>query len=111
MGGYSSGFPKTISFIPVPAPGVGTPTIANIVAVLANTEYSYALPLNTTRYSVMARGMGRLQVAFAPGDTSTNFITVTPGAKLREECASTISIILHFQSTKAGEVIEILSWT
>ena len=92
-------------------PGAGTPTIANIVAVLANTEYSYALPLNTTRYSVMARGMGKLQVAFTSGDTSTNFITVSPGAKLREECASTMSIILRFQSTKAGEVIEILSWT
>ena len=87
-----------------------TPTIANVVATLANTEYSYAFPANTAKYKVSARGLSKLKVAFVLGDTSTNYVTVTPGAKLTEENVLLNSTVLYFQATKPLEVVEILSW-
>jgi hypothetical protein len=90
--------------------GVVTPTIANQITTLANTEYSYTFPANTKRFSLRTRGNAKLQISFVSGQSGTNFLTVFAGTKYEEIGLNAPSITAYFQSNKAGEVVEILSW-
>lgn len=85
--------------------------LANITTVLANTEYSYAFPANTKKLKLKARGTAKLQIAKTTGQTNTNYISVSPGAIFLEENINVPAFTLYFESNKAGEVIEIWSWT
>lgn len=89
---------------------VTTPTIVNIVATLANTEYSYNLPTNTKKFSLMTRGIAKTKMAFISGQTSTNYITISPGARHEESGLNLTATTVYFQLSKAGETVEILSW-
>jgi hypothetical protein len=88
-----------------------TPLIANQVVTLANTEYSYTFPANTKKFSLRTRGNARLQVAFVATQSGSNFITVYPGNTYEEIGLKITGITAYFQSNKAGETVEILSWT
>jgi len=89
-----------------------SPTIANILLVAANTEYSYAFPSNTSKLEIRARGNAKLQLAYNSGQTNTNFVTVFPGNSYEEKNLNkSVSFTLYFRANKAGEVLEILSWT
>lgn len=87
-----------------------TPTIVNVTALLANTEYSYALPSNTKRFTLRARGSAKLQMCFASGQSGSNYITIFPGNIHIEKGINIVGITVYFQSSKANEVIEILGW-
>jgi hypothetical protein len=91
--------------------GITAPTIANQVTLLANTEYSYTFPLNTKKFSLRTRGNAKLQLSFVAGQTGVNYITIFAGSKYEEIGIVTASITAYFQSNKAGETVEILSWT
>lgn len=101
---------------PVPVSGTftsgssATPTISNTVTVLANTEYSYAFPVDTKRFIIKARGNAKLQVAYATGQTNTTFLTIPPGATYSETELKLPSNTIYFESNKAGETVEITSW-
>lgn len=84
--------------------------IANVITVLANTEYSYAFPANTKKFKLKARGTARLQVAKTTGQTNTNYVTISPGAIFPEENINVPTFTIYFESSKAGEVVEIWSW-
>lgn len=91
--------------------GAASPTIANITAIAANTEYSYLLPIGTKQYLIRARGNSKLQLSFAAGQSGSEFITVFPGANhvdinLKLDVATT----MYFRASKSAEIIEILSW-
>jgi hypothetical protein len=88
-----------------------TPLIANSVAILVNTEYSYAFPANTKRFNVRARGNAKLQIAFTSGQSGSLFKTIFPGSIYEEIDVKLTGITIYFQSNKAGETIEITSWT
>jgi hypothetical protein len=90
---------------------VQTPTIDNVSAPVAGTEYSYALPASTKRFMLQNRGIGKIQLSYNAGDTGTNYLTVTPGNSLSEENIDpTASITLYFQTDKASQIIEVVSW-
>lgn len=92
--------------------GISNPTIVNFVTTLAATEYNVALPSNTKRYSIRARGISKVQLAFVMGDTFTTFVTVKSGTTHGEDgIARNTPLILYFQSANALENIEILYWT
>jgi hypothetical protein len=88
-----------------------TPLIANPVAISANTEYSYAFPSNTKKIVIRARGNAKLQLAFTSGQSGTLYHTVFPGNTYEEIGLNVTSLTVYYQSNKAGEVVEILSWS
>lgn len=90
--------------------GASTPTIVNINVALANTEQSYALPANTKRFFIQARGNAKIQLAFTSSQSGTNYITISPGSKYEEKSVQLSSTTLYFQLNKAGQEVEILSW-
>lgn len=87
------------------------PNIKNIVTILANTEYSYALPISTKKFKIRARGSAKLQLAFTPTFSGTEFITIFAGNNHEETGLNISTTTLYFQSSKANEVIEIFSWS
>lgn len=87
-------------------------TIFNSTLVNANTEYSYALPAKTQRFSIKIQdGSAKIQFAFTVGASSTNFITIPMGCEFNSGDLSTASTLtLYYQSNKANKNIEILTW-
>lgn len=88
----------------------GTPVIANIAVPAANTEQSYALPANTKRYMLRARGNARIQLAYVALQSGTNFMTVAPGNVYEIDNVST-SVTIYFQLNKSSETLEVESWS
>jgi len=88
--------------------GAQTPTIKNITAVLANTEYSQAIPNNSKKFRIKARNNAKLQLYFA--SAAADIITILPGNSYLEDKLTTNNLTLYFKSSKAGEVVEIVSW-
>lgn len=88
----------------------GTPTIYNTAVALANTEVSQTLSSGVKRFTIRVRGLSKLQVAFALGDSSTDYVTIPPGCSYTEDELN-FSGTLYFQTSKAAQVVEILEWT
>lgn len=86
-----------------------TPTIYNVSVPLANTEVSQALNPATKMFTIKTRGIATLQLAFNPGDSGTLFLTVPAGAAYTQEGLN-FSGIIYLQTSKAGQVVEILEW-
>src|SRR5258706_561978 len=86
-----------------------TPTIYNISVVLANTEYSQALNPSVKFFTIRTRGIARLQIAFDPGDSGTNYLTIPAGAALTQDSLN-FSGTLYLQANQPGQVVEVLEW-
>lgn len=87
-----------------------TPLVYNVPVVLANTEISQALSSGTKQFIIKVRGSARLQLAFSSGESSTNYITVPPGAAYTAEGLN-FDGMLYFQTNQSSQVVEILEWT
>lgn len=85
-----------------------TTTITNYTAVSANTEYSIALPSSTKTFVLRSRGLGQIILAFNSGETATKFITIPGGSSYKDENFYT-SQTIYFQTTVAGDTIELLT--
>jgi hypothetical protein len=85
-----------------------TPGIANIETLLANTEYSYQLPIGTRSFLIKARN-GKMRLSFTSGGTNTTYLTIDAGCNYVVDNIKTSSII-YFQSTKSNNIIEINTW-
>lgn len=93
-------------------PASSDPTITNISAPLANTEYSFVIPDHTSALLVCVRDRTAiLQVAFVPGDSALNFLTVGMGNNFSVSGVDLIGKTLYFQVNKPGKIIEILAWS
>ena len=93
------------------ASAITTPLITNIPVPSANTEQSFAFPLATKKFSIQARGTGKIKFSFSPGTSGTNYFTVFAGNSYLEESIILTSKTIYFQTNKSGETIEIISWT
>lgn len=97
--------------IPVSSvPPVLQATITNPVLLLANTEYAIALPANTLKFKFRPRLLCRMKIAYAVGETATNFISVPLGAGFDEEYASLIGGTIYVQSTEANTILEMITY-
>lgn len=86
------------------------PYIENISAILANTEYSFAFPFNTKKFLIKVRdGYAKMRIAFAPGDTSTDYIGISMGSFFNEE-VNVSNKTIYFQTNKTNQIIELLYW-
>mgnify|MGYP001563702434 CR=1 FL=1 len=88
-----------------------TPNIANVTTILADTEYFYTFPANTRKFFLKCRGNAKLQISYILGQTGINYITTFPGNKHEEIDLKVTGFSIYFQSNKAGEVVEIRSWS
>lgn len=87
------------------------PTIQNIVALSANTEYNFTIPKGTKKYRFRVRGDARLQYAFTVGGSSTIYVTVYPGNNEEESDVNiTADKIIYFMTSKANQSIEVITW-
>ena len=88
-----------------------TPSIYNVAAATAGTEYSQALSASTKAFTIQARGNSRIQIAFITGQTNTNFMTIAPGDSREFEGLLLSSSTIYFECSKSSETVEILEWT
>lgn len=87
-----------------------SPTIYNVSVSLANTEMSQALSDNTRSFLIRVRGAATLKLAFEPGETLTNYLTLPPGSSY-STTGLNFSGSLYFQTSKPSQIVEILEWT
>lgn len=86
------------------------PTIYNVPATLANTEYSQALTAGTKMYTIRVRGLANMQLAYTSGQTNINFIKI-PRGTTRSVGPLNFSGTLYFELDQPGQVVEIEQWT
>lgn len=86
------------------------PTIFNVITGLANTESSQALPANTKKFIIKARGSTKIQLAYTSGDTGTLYFTIEPGSSYEDDNYY-VSKTIYFQCNKATQTIEILTYS
>lgn len=86
-----------------------TATTINKAIPFANTEVSQALPASTIKFRFRSRKKARIQLAYSVGDSGILYTTIPPGnvfIDLNFYLAQTI----FFQSTKAGDTLEIIAY-
>lgn len=88
---------------------VDTPTIFNVAMATANTEYSFAFPADTRRFTLRTRGNSILKIALNSGETLTNYLTLSPGASMSEESLFYAGTI-YLSASKPSETVEVLTW-
>lgn len=87
-----------------------TATIYNLNIILQGTEYSQALPANTKAFLVRSRNKGRLRLAYTTGGTNADYVTIPTGSSFKDTNFYT-SVTLYVQSTKPGDIIEIVAYS
>lgn len=107
-------FYTTANPFPVAMPGNSTTelTVVNKPILLANTEYSVAVPQNTKKFEFKNRKDAKVQYCFIAGETNTNFMTLSPGSsKQIDGLGLIVGKTIYFRATKDDQVMEILFWT
>lgn len=88
------------------------PTIFNLTLTLAGTEYPQAIPLNARKFVLRERSGGSdLQLAFALGESGTNFVTIPAGSSKALDGVYLSGLSLFLQSPDAGKIVEIEVWS
>jgi len=91
---------------------VTTPTLQNVPAALANTEYSITIPAGTKRFELRSRFYGNLKIAYVATQTSTNYWTLEYSNVYSEGDLSLGSpLIIYFQTSRSNDVIEVKTWS
>lgn len=90
---------------------VGRPTIKNVDITDADTEYSYTLPVGTSRFEIKLRSIGvPLKICFVSAGSGTTYKNLPAGQSYREDAIKRGPNVLYFQSATANQVAEIISW-
>lgn len=88
-----------------------SPSIFNIQITNANTESSQLLPDKTRQFVIRVRnGRSGLKVAFNPGESGSNFISIPRGSSYREEYLDTTNLTIYFQTDQPNQTIELITW-
>jgi hypothetical protein len=85
------------------------PTIVNVSAATANTEYSYTFPASTKKFIMRSREKGIMKISYTSGGSGVTYLTVTSGSFYFEEYIL-FGGTIYFQTNKSSDTIEILSW-
>ena len=87
------------------------PAVYNIPIAAANTEIFFVFPIGVKRFGMKVRGYtAKTQLGFAPGASSSNFITIDRGCSFRESLVNAGAITLYFQVDKPNQIMEIWTW-
>lgn len=82
-------------------------SIYNVTITNANTEQSQALPSNTKQFLIRSRSNSNLRLAYASGETTSQWLSIPGGSCYKDENYYT-SQTLYFQSDQAGDIVEIV---
>lgn len=91
--------------------GSENPAIYNLPMATAGVEYSQALPDAVHKISIRSRVLSELRLAFSLNGTNTAWLTIPPGCSFTEDYISTVGVTIYLQSSAAGNVAEILTWS
>lgn len=98
--------------IVVKTPNPTNPTIYNLTASLAATEYNHVVAAGTLYFKISARGLSTLKLSFTSGQSGTVYVTIPSGSKwCSPNLSGTASLTIYFQTTKSNEVVEVEEWT
>lgn len=90
-----------------------TPSIQNISIPTLGTETEITLPNGCKKYNLKVRNYGaNLQVAFTPGDSNSNYITIPRGCSYSENLVELTTTYnkLYVQSNKDNVIVECVAW-
>lgn len=87
-----------------------TVTDYNLVSLLANTEYSQALPANCKGFMIKSKLPCTLKVAFTVNETNTKPIVVPPLCLYREELFFSSGTI-YFQTSISSVIVELRAFS
>jgi len=86
------------------------PTIKNVDITSADTEYSYALPSGTRKFTIKLRDPGYpLKLAMVAMGSGTTYVNIPQGGTYAIDDIRT-PLTLYFQSPQSSMVAEIISW-
>jgi hypothetical protein len=95
-----------------PGAGLDTPVIANVSALLANTEYSYIIPDGTGKLSIKVRPSDAIiKYSWNAGQSGTNYITIGYGVEREIVDVNMVGKTIYFQVSKPNRTIEFESWS
>jgi hypothetical protein len=98
--------------VTIPGLTVSAGSVANLTAVLANTEYSFTLAANVRSYEFSARGNSLIKWSFAIGTSGTVYKTEFPGNSYKKENLNLATpLTIYFQTSKPNEVLEIITFS
>jgi hypothetical protein len=86
------------------------PQIINLSLTNSGTEYAYAFPAGTKKFTMRSRNSGRIQFSFAVGQSNTVYMTLPIGSSYTEEKLDT-NFSIYVQSNKNNDIAEIVYWT
>lgn len=91
---------------------ISNPAIDRVDLTTAGTEYSYTFPAAIKEFTLKTRSYAKLQLAWTPGQSGTNFASVESGAAYSASRISrNASLTVYVQASKNNEVLEIEYWT
>lgn len=86
-----------------------TPQVNTVNLTVANTEYSFPLPVGTKTYALQNRNDGLIKYRTTSGGAHW---TLFPGQPYYiNNLRAAASVTLYLESSKPAQTIEILSWT
>lgn len=96
-------------FVWIEPVGLQTPTIYNVSAPVAGTEYSQVLSDGTKKFVLKSRKVAKLEISWSSG--ASEIITIPQGGTYTEEGVRLTGKTIYFKSSSNNNVVEILEWT
>jgi hypothetical protein len=94
--------------------GSVVPVTTTISIPSADTEVFYTLAAGTKRFRLQLRSdtvsAVILKLSFQAGESNTNYWSIWPGDTIEEPVLTGSAVTLYFQTTKASQVAELLTW-
>lgn len=93
--------------------GVASPVIVNVPVTIQGQQYTAVVPQAAKRFEIKTRNKSRINLAYISGDTSTNYISIKPGAVLGEDKLElSADLNLYFSApNKVPDVVEVWYWS
>lgn len=86
------------------------PVIINQTLTSANTEYSVSIPNGAGSITIQSRTAADFKMGITSGQSGTTYFTIKAGTAYYETRVSSYNATLYFQSTTAGQIVEIIYW-
>lgn len=89
-----------------------TPVITNESLLVSGTEYAVVIPAGSVKFRIYSRKHGKLQYSYTSGQSGLAYLTIESGNSHTEEgITSSASLTIYIQSSKASDILEVLTWT
>ena len=85
--------------------------VLNVTLTNANTEYVFALPAYTRRFSLKTRSSQHsVKISFSEGQSSSVYFSLDESSAWNEDTILAVDLDIYCQSPNAGCVLEIVVW-